>query len=214
MRLYQAGEKSVGICETCRSKVSTRMEYRDYRPTGWETTVPDVLVAVCDRCDGVVAVPHQSTPKINESRKQKDSARKGIEARVPREIEDALDLIAASLNVDRKIVRAAVLRYYLNLVAEDPAVAKEVKQRSMVRFAGKADGRISIKVPERFWESAWSAARSAGITNSAQLFRGLVILAIDDFQIQTGDSKSASGTRNTKAAKVRNEFLRTLAKTI
>jgi hypothetical protein len=215
MRLYQDGDRSAGICETCRSRVTTRMTYRDYTPTGWDVTVPDVLVAVCDRCGEVVGVPHQSTPKINEYRKEKDSAREGVEARVPRAIAEALELVTASLGGEPRLVRPAVIRYYLNLVARDPGVAEAVKLGSMKRLAtGRADRRLAVKVLRRHWEPAWSAAKAAGITNKGQLLRGVAVLAADDFQISTDSSDDRIAPKVTRAARSRNEFLRTLAKTV
>jgi hypothetical protein len=74
MRFFQAGDRSVGICEHCRRKVATRMEYRDYAPTGWNVTVADVLIAACEACGAVVNVPHQSMPKINALRPAQTSA--------------------------------------------------------------------------------------------------------------------------------------------
>jgi hypothetical protein len=215
MKLYQAGDRSVGICESCRSKVMTRLVYRDYTPTGWDVTVPDVLVAVCDRCDSVVGIPHQSTPKINEFRKEKASTREGVEARIPRGIAEALELVTASLGGDPKLVRPAVIRYYLNLVARDPKVAEEVKKGSLSQLAaGKADRRLAVKVPRRFWEPAWSAAKVAGITSKGQLLRGVAVLAADDFQISTNRSRDRNAPKITKAAKARGAFLRDMAKTV
>jgi YgiT-type zinc finger domain-containing protein len=70
MKPYQEGDRSAGICETCRSKVTTRMTSRHYTPAGRDVAVPDVLVAVCERCGDVVGIPHQSTLKINEYREE------------------------------------------------------------------------------------------------------------------------------------------------
>ena len=68
MNLYVAGDRSAAICERCRRRVETRMEFRDYMPPGWTRLVPDVLVAVCVVCDEVVAISHQSMPTINRFR--------------------------------------------------------------------------------------------------------------------------------------------------
>ncbi len=213
MKLYQAGETSVGICETCQAKVTTRMVYRDYTPSGWDVTVPDVLVAVCDQCGNVVAIPHQSTPKINQFRKDQNSSKKAVQARIPRAIEEALDLVAANLGGDSKLLLPAIIRYYLNLVAENPDVAEQVKQTSLIPIArGKADRRIAIKIPQRQWNMTWTAAKHAGIANPGQLLRGLGILAADDFEIQPQGLQSGEFHRNPKAARIRSQFLRTMAK--
>ena len=213
MRLYQAGDRSAAICETCESKVTTRMMYRDYTPTGWDVTVPDVLVAVCENCGAVAGIPHQSTPKINEYRKEKDSAKEGVEARVPRGIEEALELITASIGGDPKYVRPAIVRYYLHLMTKDPELAKAIKLESAKPLAtGKAERRLGVKVPRQNWVPAWSAAKAAGISSKGQLLRGITLLAADDFQI-TQASNSQGVPKQTRASKARCAFLRDLAKT-
>ncbi len=215
MRLYQSDDRSTGICEACRAKVTTRMMYRDYRPTGWDVTVPDVLVAVCDRCGEVVGIPHQSTPKINEYRKEKVSSREVIEARVPRGILEALELVTASLGGEPKLVRPAVIRYYINLLADDPKVAQEIKKGSMKPLAtGRANHRLSVKIPRRYWETAWTEAKAAGIANKGQLLRGVAMLAADDFQISADGLGEQTHPKVTRAAKLRSEFLRNMAKTV
>jgi hypothetical protein len=215
MRLYQDGERSAGICERCRSKVTTRMVYRDYVPTGWDRLVPDVLVAVCDQCGQVVSVPQQSMPRVNEYRKELHPAREGVEARVPRGIVEALELVTATLGGEPKVIRPAVLRYYLNLLAEDPKVARAVKEHSLRGLAaGKAVRRLSVKLYPRQWENAWSAARAAGIANRGQLLRGIAALAADDFEIYDKFSDDRASRKVSKSAKARNAFLRSLAKTV
>jgi hypothetical protein len=162
------------------------MEYRDYTPTGWDVTVPDVLVAACERCGRVVAVPHQSTPKINEYRKDKECEREAIECRISRAVEDLVDHVTATLGGDRSVMRPAIFRYYLNLVAEDPKIAKAVMLHGARPTSGpKNDRRITIKVRRAPWGAAWAAARAAGVRDKGQLIRGIAALAARDFQVAT-----------------------------
>ncbi|WP_435008847.1 hypothetical protein P12x_000096 [Tundrisphaera lichenicola] len=213
MRLYRAGDQSAGICENCQARVNTRMEYRDYTPSGWSVTVPDVLVAVCERCGEVVGIPHQSTPRINEYREDKTTDREAIEGRVPRAIEDAVELVTASLGGEPKSVRTAIFRYYLNLVATNPEVAEAVKIGSLKPLAqGKADRRLSIKMHRHRWEPAWSAAKAAGIANKGQLLRGVAVLAADDFRITTDHDKGGNRSKASRASQDRHAMLRALAK--
>ena len=215
MRLYQAGDRSAGICERCQSRVNTRMEYRDYTPSSWDVTIPDVLVAVCERCDEVVGVPHQSTPKINEHREDKANDRQAIEGRVSRSIEDVVELVTAALGGEPKSMRPAIFRYYLNLMAEDRGIAEAVRLGSTQPIAmGKADRRLSIKMLRHHWEPAWSAAKAVGIANKGQLLRGVAALAADDFQISTRDGESTVGPKASRAAKIRRARLKSLAKNI
>jgi hypothetical protein len=215
LKLYQAGDRSAGICESCRHKVTTRMVYQNYTPKGWDVTVPDVLVAVCDECGEVVGIPHQSTPKINEYRKEKVSSRAGVEARVPRAIAEAIELVTAALGGDAKSVRSAVIRYYLNLAAKDPKVARAIKLGSMKSLAkGKADRRLTVKVQPHQWDLVWIAAKAAGITSKGQLLRGVAVLVAEDFQITIGSSDPRDTAKPNKASKARSNFLRDFAKAI
>lgn len=66
---WSVGDRSQAICEECGAVVETRFEYRAVPLTKPGVDVPDVLVAVCIACDHIVAVPHQSTPQLNEARK-------------------------------------------------------------------------------------------------------------------------------------------------
>lgn len=217
VRLYQAGERSAGLCVTCRSTVATRMEYRNYCPTGWDVTVPDVLLAVCGRCGGVVGVPHQSTPRINEYRKEKSPEKKGIEARVPRVIEDVLELVAASLGGPSKIIRPAVLRYYLGQVVQSPIVARAVKARSnALPGIGNADRRLAVKLDDPQRSKVLEAAKAVGITSKAQLLRGVAMLVAEDCQIAHIHlpQPENGGTKHNRAARARYRFLKEMARII
>ncbi|HEX8696921.1 MAG TPA: hypothetical protein VF746_31165 [Longimicrobium sp.] len=68
-KLWKVGDRSRAICENCGRVVETRFEFRTYPLVSPRINVPDVLVAVCAECDGIVAVPYQSTPRLNEARK-------------------------------------------------------------------------------------------------------------------------------------------------
>lgn len=67
--LWKAGDRSRAICEDCGKGVETHFEYRTFPLLEPKADVPDVLVGVCAECDRTVAVPYQSTPKLNEARK-------------------------------------------------------------------------------------------------------------------------------------------------
>jgi len=214
MRLYRAGDPSAGVCEACRRTVRTRMEYRDYTPAGWSVTVPDVLVSACEACGGVVGVPHQSTPRINEYRPAGGDQSRGIEARVPRGIEDALELVVATLGGQPKAVRPAVLRYYLGLVARSPEVAEAVKVRSAGPLAmGKAGRRLAVKLPARQRAETLSAMRDAGIGGAGQLLRGVAALAAEDCAISYGQAGPAT-PRPDKASRARRAFLEEMARSL
>lgn len=64
MAHYTQGDKSRAICEDCNRIVTTTFEVRDVPFFDGSSIVENVLVAVCDNCNSVVAIPAQSTPAI------------------------------------------------------------------------------------------------------------------------------------------------------
>lgn len=66
MKTLQVGDKSKAVCEPCNRLRHTTFRLRDL-PTSKGKIVRDVLVAVCDQCDRVVAIPHQSIAQLNEA---------------------------------------------------------------------------------------------------------------------------------------------------
>jgi hypothetical protein len=207
MKLYRAGDCSAGICEVCHSKVVTRMEYRDYTPPGWEVVVPEVLVATCERCGQVVGIPHQSTPRINAHRTTKPETDHtvSVEARVPREIDEALDLLSVTLGGEARVIRPAVMRYYFDQMARHPVVAEAVKTRSTYTLNGPADRRIAFKLTHGLWSRAQKASKVVGIRSKSDLVRGVAVLAAEDCRIIPAEAGTNKGSRHRLA------FLRQLA---
>lgn len=73
---FQAGDKSTAICSRCGELVDTIFVRRDVRFSDGNGPTNDILVAVCDVCDDVVAVPAQSTLAIRETRQRVLSVRR------------------------------------------------------------------------------------------------------------------------------------------
>lgn len=64
--MYTIGGKSKAICDNCKGVVPTTFTVRDVPFSDWSVIAEGILVAVCDHCDDVVAIPAQSTPSIKE----------------------------------------------------------------------------------------------------------------------------------------------------
>ncbi|WP_236692884.1 hypothetical protein [Pseudomonas sp. 10-1B] len=78
MKILLEGDSGKALCEHCQAVVPTHYVRRDVPFSDGQGMAKDILVGVCTRCDGVVAIPPQSTPAIREARKQQ---LKSIEAR-------------------------------------------------------------------------------------------------------------------------------------
>lgn len=64
IKVFKEGEKSKAICDTCGEVVDTTLRKRNYYVPESDITVPDLLVGVCDICDGIVSIPHSSVHTI------------------------------------------------------------------------------------------------------------------------------------------------------
>ena len=65
--IYNPGDKSRAICEGCAKVVATTFAHRDVPFSYGSGGVRDILVAVCDACEAIIAVPAQSTPAIRQA---------------------------------------------------------------------------------------------------------------------------------------------------
>lgn len=67
MKTVKAGDNSKAICHKCESVVDTTFMKRDVALSDNSAMVENVLVAVCNSCDSVVALPQQSSKHVNKT---------------------------------------------------------------------------------------------------------------------------------------------------
>ena len=65
---YAEGDQSRAVCPHCAILVSTTFAYRDVPFNDGKGKARHILVAVCDLCREVAAVPAQSTLAIKQAR--------------------------------------------------------------------------------------------------------------------------------------------------
>lgn len=68
--MYKANEKSKAICTHCEKLVATTFQYRDIPFPSLTGMVNNILVAVCNECNSVVAIPAQSTEEIKNQKEK------------------------------------------------------------------------------------------------------------------------------------------------
>jgi hypothetical protein len=191
MKLWKEGDRSRAACETCKQFVTTRFERRTIDLKDAEVSVPDVLVAVCETCGEIVAIPHQSTPRLQEARRR---ATPKCEVRVPPVLNDALGLLASKFSVRTEEFGGLIIRYYLQRMGNDLATARRIKAFAASSLAkGKTTGRISIRLAEPVWEEAWKVAREAGLNTKSEVFRGVIVAAAVDSEIAREEGLMPSG---------------------
>ena len=66
MKIFKAGDSQKAICEHCGSLENATFKLRDVPFSDGSGLVKNVLVGVCDKCDQVILLPHQSTPALKK----------------------------------------------------------------------------------------------------------------------------------------------------
>ncbi len=177
MRILQEGDRGVAIAPG-HGRVPVIYEYRDVELESG-TVVHDVLVGVHQASSEVLVFPAQSTPKVKESRALwKEEV---LEARVPRELDDILRLLADHFGASEKKFSPALIRFYLHAAVEDRRLA-----RRLVRLA---DGRLARGPRRSRLRVRWGSALSAKVdamtddfpgTSQSDLVRGAIVAAKED----------------------------------
>jgi dynactin complex subunit len=67
MKTVKTGDKSKAICHECECVVETTFMIRDVALSDNSAIVENLLIAVCNNCDAVVALPQQSSKQVNHA---------------------------------------------------------------------------------------------------------------------------------------------------
>lgn len=160
MQLYEAGNKSKAICEHCKSLVPTTFMYRDVPFDDGSGIVKDILVAVCDICDAVVAIPAQSTPAIRRAR---ENAEVTLEVSVSARDLAVLDFVAWRIDeAATSRFRKSLIAHFLKRLEDDP----EAPQRLAAKIRKRAPSRKGpnrVNIPRKRFSCKISPATDARV---------------------------------------------------
>lgn len=177
--LFIEGQKSEAVCRHCKKLVSTTIRTRAYALEESEIKVPGVLVGVCDTCNEIVTIPHQSTYRLRDARVRRKE--QSLEARIPTHLEDVIHMVADRFGAPVQEFRPGLLRFYLREIANDAAFAERVRTLAASELAqAPARARISLRVPAPLLARAREKAREAGISTASEMLRGILLAAKED----------------------------------
>lgn len=177
MKIIQEGERGVALAPEL-GRVPVVYQYRDLTlDSGIE--VKNVLVGVHEDSGAVLVVPAQSTPRIREAREA--AKEEVLEARVPRELEDILALLAARFDVTPKKFSPAVIRFYLHSATISPPLARRLDRLSRAPLTmGKRVARIRVRCEANLSAQVNGLANSFAQANQSDFIRGAIIAAKED----------------------------------
>jgi len=185
MKILFEGDSGKALCEQCQAVVTTRYARRDVPFSDGKGVARDILVGMCTRCDGVVALPPQSTPAIHEARKQQ---LKSIEARLPAVYVDVLDAAMHAVSSDAGAnLRKLFLAHYVQRLAQVQqggrlraahlafiqALDEQREQRGLAR--SNATRRLSMKVNPHMAEDLLALQQQTEM-NQTELLKAVIAL--------------------------------------
>ncbi|MFT5700423.1 MAG: hypothetical protein ACI8ZB_003297 [Desulforhopalus sp.] len=142
MRIVKVGDTQKAACNNCKSFEDVTFQLRDVPFSDGNGIVKNVLVGVCDCCDSVVILPHQSTPAV---KRELEGQRKALESRVPAHMIDILNLVSDQLNGGPEFI-PSLIKFYIHLLSQTKTSSLSLLQYLDSELAqGKAQKRISIK---------------------------------------------------------------------
>ncbi len=197
MKIVKVGDSQKAACHQCRRFENVTYKLRDVPFSDGDGVVKNVLVGVCDCCDSVAVLPHQSTPVV---RKQLETQRRSLESRVPAHMVDILNLASVEISGSIDFVPGLIKFYIHSMSTNDISPRGISKYLSSDLAGGKSQKRISIKgrlVAKEF-------ARLKKITkidSTTDLLKG-VVLKINDDVLVNKKSKTIRALKNIVAATI------------
>ncbi len=197
MRIVKEGDKRQVICHNCgRSEATYSLRNVDFSDKSG--TVKNILAAVCNKCNEVVSIPAQSTPKIKA---EYNKIKASVEVRVPAHFLDILNVATQKINpaLDDNFNRSLIL-YYLHALNTGRYEQNGLSDFLNTDFAkAKASKRISMKINANQLEEINSIMERQNLKKNTDVIKA-VILKINEDIVQNDKPEQLSELRNVAAA--------------
>ncbi len=180
MKILKVDDTQRAACNNCKSFENVTFKLRDVPFSDGSGVVKNVLVGVCDRCNSVAVLPHQSTPLVQ---KQIEIQRKATESRVPAHMIDILNLVCIELNGGTEFV-PCLMKYYIHSLSINEISPQGISKYLNSELAkGKAQKRISIK-GRYVAEELNSLKEITNIKTTTELIKSIVLRINDDVLVK------------------------------
>ena len=195
MKIFKVGESQKAACEQCKAFENATFKLRNVPLNDGSGIVKNVLVGVCDKCDSVNILPHQSTPLV---KRQLESQRKPIESRLPAHMIDILNLATLEIGGSTDFVPNLMKYYVHSLVANEKSAQSIAGYLKSDLAKGKADKRLSLK-GKIIVDQLNSLKLTSHIANTTDLLKGIILKINDDVLVKR-KVKPIEDLRNIMAA--------------
>lgn len=179
MKILKVGDTKKAACDSCKSFQDVTFKLRDVPFADGTGIVKNVLVGVCDSCNSVVVLPHQSTPVV---KKQLEIQRKSLESRVPAHMIDILNLVSDELGGGTEFV-PNIMKFYIHSLSSRAISPLNISRFLKTDLAnGKAQKRISLK-GRHLEEELLLLKEITEIETTTDLIKSIVLKINDDILI-------------------------------
>lgn len=180
MKIFKVGESQKAACEKCQSFENATFQLRDVPFSDGTGIVKKVLVGICDKCDSVIVLPHQSTPAV---KKQYEAKRKPVEGRLPAHLIDILNLATLEIGASTDFV-PSLMKYYVHSLVTNEKAAKNIARYLKSDLAtGKAEKRLSLK-GRQIYDELDHLKVLTHIENTTDLLKSIILKINDDVLIK------------------------------
>lgn len=176
MKILKVGDTTKVACNRCQSFQNTTFKLRDTPFSDGSGIVKNVLVGICNSCDSVVVLPHQSTPAVKN---QIEVQRKTLESRVPAHMVDILNLATNELGAGSEFI-PSMIKFYIHSLANKDISSSDISKYLNSELAkGKAQKRISLK--GRYVAEELSCLKNmTKIQATTDIIKGIILKINDD----------------------------------
>lgn len=180
MKILKVGDTKNAACNNCESFQGVTFKLRDVPFNDGSGVVKNVLVGVCDNCDSVAVLPHQSTPAV---KKQLEVQRKSLESRVPAHMIDILNLASDKLGGGTEFA-TNIMKFYIHALSNNI-----ISPNSLTRYLeselakGPAQKRISLK-GRHIEEELILLKELTEIKSTTDLLKSIVLKIHDDVLVK------------------------------
>lgn len=176
MKILKVGDTKKAACNNCESFQNVTFKLRDTSFSDGSGIVKNVLVGVCDNCDSIAVLPHQSTPVV---KKQLEVQRKSLESRVPAHMIDILNLASEKLGGGTEFANN-IMKFYIYALSNNVISPKNLSRYLDSDLAkGPAQKRISLK-GRHIEEELILLKQLVEIESTTDLLKSVVLKINDD----------------------------------
>ncbi|MBM4805749.1 hypothetical protein HYO54_21930 [Vibrio parahaemolyticus] len=195
MKILKVGDTQKAICHTCQAIETVTFQLRNVPFSDGSGVVKNVLVGVCNNCDKVASLPHQSTPVV---KKQLAKQRSSIESRVPAHFIDILNLASVEISGDIDFA-PNIVKFYIHALNVGEIPRDDIRSYiDSELFQGKAQKRLSLK-GRMVAKEIESLKEQTNIRQTTDLIKSVVLKINNDLLIEK-NKKYIKTLKNISAA--------------